>query len=106
MVGVLASIDGELTLSFTQSYIKIIKQGKTVYGMSRKADPRSHFWFKEENDEKVESIKQLLDKKKLEYDYKRNYFSMAVDKKFISANDSLLREIHKIHLGHENESEQ
>jgi len=106
LLGILASLDGELTFSFTQSYIKIIKQGKTVYGMSRKADPRSHFWFKEENDEKIESIKQLLDKKKIEYDYKRNYFSMTVDKKFLSANETLLREIHKIHLGQESESEQ
>lgn len=106
LLTVLASPDGELTLSFTQSYVKVIRQGRTVYGMSRKAEPRSHFWFKEENDEKVETIKQLLDKQKIEYDYKRNYFSMTLDKKFISTNEKLLREIHKIHLGQESEPEQ
>ena len=105
LIDVLKILDGELTLSFTQNYIKVIKQGKTLYGMSRKADPKSSFWFKEENDEKVESIKQLLDQKKIEYDYKRNYFSMTIEKKFIAANGSLLREIHKNNLAQEGELE-
>ncbi len=94
---IILEVDSELALGFTQSYIKITKEGKGIYYLSKKADPKSYYTFKEKDEELVEAIKSRLDKNNISYTYnKYNDFVFTVDKKFFSSNANIFKEIHKL----------
>lgn len=94
-----SELDAELKLGFTQSYIKVTKNDRGIYSLTRKADPKSYFSFKEKDDEMVEAIKTLLDKHNVSFTYnKYNDFVFTVDKKFVVTNASVFKEIHKLKI--------
>lgn len=96
VLNVLTEVDGNLTFRFTQSYITIAKQGKNLYYFAMRAKPRSLFWFKEKDDERIEKIKALIDKDNIFYTYnKYNEFVMSIDENSLQYKNAL-QEIHKI----------
>ena len=91
--------DTNVSLGYTQSYIKLTKNGKGVYSLSKKAEPKSYFVFREKDEEMVEAIKAVLDKQNISYTYnKYNDFVFTVDKLFLSSNANVFREIHKLKI--------
>lgn len=97
LLKILLEVDTDITLGFTQSYIKLTKNGKGIYYLSRKAEPKSSYSFKEKDEEMVEAIKSNLDKQNISYTYnKYNDFVFTVDKRLFSANAKVFKEIHKL----------
>ncbi len=91
--------DATFTLGFTQSYIKLTKNGKGVYFLEKKAKPKSYYSFKEKDEEIVEAIKSKLDAQNISHIYnKYNNFVVTIDESFFSANADLFKNIHKIRM--------
>lgn len=102
LLKILSEVDTDLTLGFTQSYIRLTKNSKGIYYLFKKSEPKSSYCFKEKDDEMVESIKSELDKQNISYTYnKSNDFSFTVDKLLFSANADVFKEIHKLKLAKE-----
>lgn len=99
LLKIISEIDSAISLGFTQSYIKLTKNGKGVFYLSRKAEPKSYFSFKEKDEEMTEVIKSKLDGHNISFTYnKYNDFVFTVDKRFFSSNSAVFKEIQKIRM--------
>lgn len=97
LLKIISEVDATFTLGFTQSYIKLTKNGKGIYYLSKKAEPKSYYSFKEKDEEMAEAIKSKLDAHNISYTYnKYNDFVLTVDKRLFSTNASVFKEIHKL----------
>lgn len=97
----LTTLDGTLSLNFTQTYISVAKnnrKNKPLYWFSKKAEPKSYIGFREKDDEKVEAIQAIFDQHNLSYRHKRsdNIFVLTLDKKYLTQQEAIFKEIHKI----------
>jgi len=99
LLKIISEVDKNVSLGFTQSYIKLTKNGKGIYFLSKKAEPKSYYVFKEKDEEMVEAIKSILDKQNISYTYnKYNDFVFTIDKLFLSTNSNVFKEIHKLKI--------
>jgi uncharacterized protein (DUF608 family) len=68
-----------------------------VYLYDKRTKPNSIVWFNVKEEEKVETIKKLLDEKNIVYGYsKYKDFSFTYDRQFLSKNHELIKKIHEI----------
>ncbi|NLG19271.1 MAG: hypothetical protein GX556_18260 [Fibrobacter sp.] len=99
LISILSEIDKDITPGFTQSYIKIIKNGKLVYSLSKKAEPKSYYVFREKIEANIDQIKSLLDSQNISYTYDKYYnFVLTIDESFIEKNKKAFQDIHKIRM--------
>lgn len=104
---ILSESEAGLSLSYLQGYIKIAKNGRSIYWLTRRAEPKSDLSFHEKDDEKVATIKEMLDRESTSYTYnKHKNFHFTVDKQFLSAHANLFKEIHKIRLVNSSDSDE
>lgn len=97
LVEILKEDSTNIKVGFTQSYISINIDGKNVYWLHKRMKPTSTLFFSVKDDEKVETIKKLLESKEFIYTYNRyKEFMLNIDAKIIKSNADLLREIHSI----------
>lgn len=97
LVEILKEDSANIKVGFTQSYISINIDGKNVYWLHKRMKPTSTLCFSVKDDEKVETIKKLLESKEFSYTYNRyKEFMLNIDAKIIKSNADLLREIHSI----------
>lgn len=90
-------VEKNIDFRFTQSYISITVNGKNCYYFNKRTKPNSVFWFNVKEEEKVDTIKQILDKNGFGYTYnKYKNFILTIDKNFINKNKGLLLKIHEI----------
>jgi len=67
-------------LNYTQSYISIVLNGKSSFKFDKRTKPNSLLWFVVKDEEKVESIKNVLDDAKAVYTYnKYKEFLLTID---------------------------
>ena len=93
---ILYSLDPELSLRYTASYIAISKKGRNVYGIYSKRNPLSTLWFRVVEDEKVDKIKELLNQTKQDYNYnKYRDFMVSIDDRKVIPSE-ILKQIHTI----------
>jgi hypothetical protein len=86
-----------IKLNFTQSYISLIINGRNAYYFDKRTQPTSLFWFNVKDDEKAESIKLILDKKSIVYNYNRyKDFLINVDLGMLEANKSMFLDINAV----------
>lgn len=82
---------------YTQSYISINTDGRNDYWLCKRMKPSSALFFSVKDDEKAESIKNVLDNKEIEYTYNRyKEFMISVDIDFFKRNADLIKEIHSL----------
>jgi hypothetical protein len=87
----------KINIRFTQSYISINIEGKNAYWLNKRMKPTSALFFSVKDEEKVESIKKLLENAEFSFTYNRyKEFMLNIDAKIIKANSKLLKEIHHI----------
>lgn len=99
LLKIISEVDKTISLGFTRSYIKLTQDGKGVYYLSGKAEPKSYYSFKEKDEEMVEAIKSKLDAQNISYTYnKYNDFVFTVDKRFFSQHSNIFKEIHKLKM--------
>jgi len=93
----LKEIEKNIELKFTQSYICIMINGKNSYHYDKRTKPNSVLWFNVRDEEKVDAIKEILEKKEIIYNY-NNYkdFSFTIDKNFTAKNQEFFKTIHEI----------
>lgn len=99
LLSILNSNGALLKLNFTQSYISLVNDKGKSYCFYRRSDPKSYLGFKEKNDEKVESIKNLLDLSAIQFTYNKSQeFLIVVDKDFIKKHKDVFININKIRV--------
>ncbi|MEI7677297.1 MAG: hypothetical protein WCJ03_11000 [Bacteroidales bacterium] len=87
----------KVNLRYTLNYISINIDNRNAYWFYKRQQPSSALFFAVKDDEKVESIKMLLDDKKIPYSYsKYKEFMLNVDTEFIKSNFELFQEIHDL----------
>ena len=87
----------KINIRFTQSYVSINIEGKNAYWLNKRMKPTSALFFSVKDEEKVESIKKLLENAEFSFTYNRyKEFMLNIDAKIIKANSKLLKEIHHI----------
>jgi len=86
-----------INFRYTQSYISIIIDGRNYYWLCKRMKPTSAMFFSVKDEEKAESIKKILEEKKIEYTYNRyKEFMLSVDAESIKKNAELLNDIHSL----------
>lgn len=86
-----------LKINFTQSYISIIINGRSAYAFDKRTQPASLMWFNEKDDEKVESVKKILQESNIVYNYnKYKNFVMNVDIDMLNKYIDVFKKINKI----------
>jgi len=60
-----------IKLNYTQSYISIVINGRNAYCLDKRTTPTSIMWFNVKDDEKADSIKNLLDAENIAFNYNR-----------------------------------
>jgi hypothetical protein len=86
-----------LRLNFTQSYVALINNKGNVYWLYKRADPKSYLSFRERDDEKVESIKNILDKSSIPFTYnKYKEFIIVIDRDFIKKHKDIILNINTV----------
>ena len=94
---ILSEIEKYIELKFTQSYISIVVNGKNNYLYDKRTKPNSIVWFNVKEEEKVDAINKIFDKRNIVYNYnKYKDFSLTYDKNFITKNQDLIKQIHKV----------
>lgn len=84
-------------LNFTQSYISLIINGRNAYYIDKRIKPTSQLWFNMKDDEKAESIKQILDKNNVQYVYNRNKeFQINITQEILKDKDKVFKEINEV----------
>jgi len=97
LLDLLSEQEKNIELRFTQSYVSIVINGRINYYFDKRTKPNSMIWFNVKEEEKVDSIKKLLDEKKIVYGYnKYKDFSLTLDKAFLTKNQDLFKKIHEI----------
>ncbi len=96
------------SLNFTQSYVSIVNSGKSnMYWFYKRSEPKSYLGFREKDEEKAESIKNVLDKKSIPFTYnKYKEFLIIVDRDFLKKNKDILLYINKLRFSIEPENEE
>ena len=70
ILAIINSDEHVLNLNFTQSYVSIVNKNKSnIYWLYKRAEPKSYIGFREKDEEKVENIKNLLDKSSIPFTY-------------------------------------
>lgn len=86
-----------LTLNYTQTYIALVNSRGNAYWLNKRTDPKSYFAFREKNDEKAETIKNLLDKSAIQFNYnKYKDFVVTIDKEFVKNHKDTIVQINNI----------
>jgi hypothetical protein len=86
-----------LKLNFTQSYVSLINTRGNAYWLYKRAEPKSYLGFKERDDEKVEAIKNLLDKASVPFTYnKYQDFLIVIDKEFVKKHKDIFIKVNNI----------
>lgn len=107
LLAIINSSEKVFTLNFTQSYVAIINSSKSnIYWFYKRAEPKSYLGFRERDDEKVESIKNLLDKSSIPFTYnKYKEFLIVIDRDFVKKHKEIVSTINKIRFSVEPETE-
>jgi len=87
----------KINFRFTQSYISLNINGKNAYWLCKRMKPTSALFFGVKDDEKVETIKKILENNDIEFTYNRyKEFMINVNSDFFKTNGKTLNEIHSI----------
>jgi hypothetical protein len=95
-----------LKLHFTQSYISLvdINTFEHIYSFHKRGEPDSRLFFKEKNDEKAETIKELFGTSSIQFTfYKDKAFGITVDKDFVKKHKDIFSKIHNIRFSSDGE---
>jgi len=108
LLTIINSNEKVFTLNFTQSYVAIINNSKSnIYWFYKRAEPKSYFGFREKDEEKVETIKNLLDKSSIPFTYnKYKEFLIVIDRDFLKKHKEIVLTINKIRFSSEPEPEE
>lgn len=86
-----------VTLSYKQSYISVVINGRIAYAFAKRTQPTSVVWFNVKDDEKVEAIKALLEKSNIVYNYnKYKDFVINVDIGMLKQHVDVFQQISQI----------
>lgn len=101
----ISEYDSEVSLRFTSSYVAISKNGKNIYGCYPKKEPLSTLWFRTVEEEKVDKIKEILEKNNIEYNYnKYKDFMISFSNSFAKKNE-MIKAIHAIRFSQSDSDE-
>jgi hypothetical protein len=87
------------SLKYTQSYISVLINGKRVFLLDKRPQPKSIFWINVKDDEKAANIKTLFDNNQVVYEYKSRYKDFIIrslDQNFVKSKASMFQEISEI----------
>lgn len=101
----ISEYDNEVKLRFTSSYVAINKNGKNIYGCYPKKEPLSTLWFRIVEEEKVDKIKEILDKNNIEYNYNKYKDFMISFSGSYAKNKEMIKAIHTIRFSQEETDE-
>jgi len=94
LLSVINSSGQLLTLNFTQSYVALVTPKGNVYWLYKRADPKSYLGFKERDEEKVEAIKNILDKSSIPFTYnKYKEFLIVIDRDFVKKHKDIILKV-------------
>ena len=97
LLSIINSTGQILKLNFTQSYVALINSKGNAYWLYKRAEPKSYLGFKEKDDEKTDSIKNILDKSSVPFTYnKYQEFLIVVDKEFVKKNKEIFIKVNNI----------
>jgi hypothetical protein len=105
LLNVLNASGQDLKIKFTQSYIALTNSRGNAYWLYKRAEPKSHLYFKEKNEEKVDAIKSLFDSFSIPNTYnKYQEFFVVVDKDFIKKHKEVITKVNNIRYSNESET--
>lgn len=97
LVEIYKELESKINIGFTQSYVSINIDGKNAYWLHKRMKPTSTLHFSVKDEEKVESIRKLLETAEFSFTYNRyKEFMLNIDTKIIKSHRELLKEIHLI----------
>jgi hypothetical protein len=108
LLAIINSNELKFSLNYTQSYVAIVSSNKSnMYWLYKRSEPKSYLGFREKDDEKVESIKNLLDKNSIPFTYnKYKEFLIIIDRDFIKKKKDIVLTINKLRFTIETETEE
>lgn len=92
----ISEYDSEVKLRFTSSYVAISRNGKNIYGCYPKKEPLSTLWFRTVEEEKVDKIKEILEKNNIEYNYNKYKDFMISFSDSFTKKKEMIKAIHTI----------
>lgn len=95
----LASIDDALSIKYSPGVIRL-KGSRNYYYLRPRRAQKTGLLFFEKEEKKRATLKTILDRENVSYVqfYKNWGFDIVLDKEYISRNEAMFKEIHKIML--------
>ncbi len=85
------------SMNYTQSYISIVIEGKKAYAFDKRTKPTTLLLFSVKDDEKVDLIKELLNKESIDFTYNRyKDFVLNIDSEIVKNKKKLFLDITNI----------
>jgi hypothetical protein len=86
----------DIKLNYTQSYISIVINGRNAYCLDKRTKPNSIMWFNVKDDEKADSIKNLLDDASIVFSYNRyKDFVINIDADMLKQHKAVFQKINE-----------